>query len=71
MTLDEIKARHKRVASNRGCNKHSPSHQDRAQLLAWIEAALPYISNEAGWEKEMGFQVTICTDLLKQMGVKP
>lgn len=89
MTLDEIRKVHERTerhykmyGGSIGNEGATDAHQDRAQLLAWLDAALPFV--QAGAWREMSDKLTkgVGTNalptpsteaikLLAQMGVKP
>jgi hypothetical protein len=68
MTLDEIKSRHDASRTKPGL---SQSHDDRAQLLEWLEAALPFVKSAHCMSAYSINQSIGATTLLKQMGVKP
>lgn len=59
MTLDEIKARHeennipKRRSRDEGFDAAIAALDDRAQLLAWLDAALPWIRGAAGLQQSI------------------
>lgn len=81
MTLDEIRDRHTEMqkaydAANRMAGITSPAtgsiyHKDRAQLLAWLDAALPFVEGFAEMSGRASLETVTARKLLAQMGVKP
>ncbi|NBW14542.1 MAG: hypothetical protein EBR82_41740 [Caulobacteraceae bacterium] len=74
MTLDEIRRRHGKLSISSaawGKNTGAIAHLDREQLLAWLDAALPYVKCAHNMSAYSINQSIGATTLLKEMGVKP
>ncbi len=73
MTLDEIKARHDadaRSIESGGLYLATVADRDRAQLLAWLEAALPCVRRCVEFDDKIHSNDKSPTELLSEMGVQ-